>query len=245
MAGDRHEFAFFYKALPQMMKNRTVIIYDKELTMRICRILRLSTGDCITVFDNEHIVDGCIIECTQQQVVLEIQAHEQLKPLIPEITVLLPVLKRDALEQAVYSIVELGGSAIQLLETDKIQRQWVGDKELDRLQRIAIAAAEQSKNFLVPEIFSPVTLEGWLQDNPGKTIHFFDVDGKPAYEVFLHKTVSSSQHLYLLFGPEGDLSSSEKELLVKHNAVFCRLTPTVLRSFQAVTVGLGFVRSQG
>jgi 16S rRNA U1498 N3-methylase RsmE len=49
---------------------------------------------------------------------------------------------------------------------------------------------------------------------------------------------------YILFaGPEGDLLDAEKFLLQKVDFHFVRLTPTVLRAQQAITLGAGLVRS--
>lgn len=50
------------------------------------------------------------------------------------------------------------------------------------------------------------------------------------------------QELILMVGPEGDLIP-EKKLLVHAGFTFCSLTPTVLRSVQAIALGLGMFRS--
>jgi RsmE family RNA methyltransferase len=46
-----------------------------------------------------------------------------------------------------------------------------------------------------------------------------------------------------MVGPEGDLTHAEKEFLKEKNVVFCRLTPTVIRSKDALMIGLGVLRS--
>jgi len=46
-----------------------------------------------------------------------------------------------------------------------------------------------------------------------------------------------------MFGPEGGLTKQEEDLLKENDFEFYVLTPTVLRSVEAVAVGLGSVRS--
>lgn len=46
-----------------------------------------------------------------------------------------------------------------------------------------------------------------------------------------------------MVGPEGDLTDQEKDELKKVNVQFVRLTPTVLRSWHALLVGVGALRS--
>ena len=51
------------------------------------------------------------------------------------------------------------------------------------------------------------------------------------------------EKIVLIIGPEGDLTSDEQTALAEHHVLNMQLTPTVLRSFQAVTVALGALRS--
>ena len=48
--------------------------------------------------------------------------------------------------------------------------------------------------------------------------------------------------IFLLWGPEGDLTSTEKQQVLTAGFQFSKLTPTVLRASQAVAVGLGLIR---
>ena len=46
-----------------------------------------------------------------------------------------------------------------------------------------------------------------------------------------------------MIGPEADLSTEEKNLLLKEYFSFVKLTPTVLRAYQAAGIALGIFRS--
>jgi 16S rRNA (uracil1498-N3)-methyltransferase len=149
-------------------------------------------------------------------------------------------LKKQALEEAVYGLVECGVSSIYLLDTDKVQRDWGGDKEYERLYKICIAAAEQSKNYAMPQIHKPISLNEFIKQHAAYTKLFFDPAGAS-----IMATISDRKHenICCIVGPEGDLTESEKDLLRTQQFNFCHLTPTILRAQQAVVVAVGALRS--
>ena len=74
---------------------------------------------------------------------------------------------------------------------------------------------------------------------------FFNIDGKPAFDLLKHVHENHIKKIMLIFGPEGGLTEEEITLLKSDNFEFYALTPTVLRSVEAVAVGLGSLRSVG
>lgn len=132
-----------------------------------------------------------------------------------------------------------------LVSTQKTQKGLAGsEKEFERLHRIIVAAAEQSKNFCFPTLHPPVPLErslNLLQE--GDTFIHFDPTGLPMFAVAQQLKNAPQTRTFLMIGPEGDLTSEEQVLIKKHNAIFCALTPTVLRSVQALAIGAGLIRS--
>ncbi len=150
------------------------------------------------------------------------------------------MLKRDALEDALYACVELGANIVQLVFTEKVHRSWGGQKELERLQRIIIAAAEQSKNFAIPVLSEPVQLDA-LSFNVSDTHILFEPSGGSLPEIL--ETVQKPKKLVLAIGPEADLSQREKNFLINNGFILCKLTSTILRARQAVVLGLGIFRS--
>ena len=155
------------------------------------------------------------------------------------------MLKREAFEEALYSLCELGVTAIQPLTTRKTARSWGDEKELQRAQKILIAAAEQAKQFVVPQMLPVLPLETWVSTLTTTSNYriFFDAAGQPLSEIVAKLSNNTPQELIMLSGPEGDLANTEKELLKSHNFMFSKLTPTILRAQQAITLGLGVIRS--
>ena len=144
---------------------------------------------------------------SKKEVQYEVVSSEQIVSIDPEISCLLPLLKRDALEDAVTRLAILGVSHIQLVITEKSRRS-IATKEFDRLEKMIIAAAEQSKQFAMSVIKPAQSLESLLPIN-GQHLFLFDQYGSSAREVIVK---SHTDPIVVAFGPEGDFTDNEKEL---------------------------------
>src|SRR5579872_90696 len=159
----KHEFAIYVPELSKYLKQDKLVLQDPEVVLRVSSVLRLQLGEICLLFDRTMHV-RCLIKAVQKKTIeFQILFQQQNIVLKPQITCLLPLLKRDDLEVALYSAVELGANFVQLVLTEKVQRAWGGTKEFERLQRIMIAAAEQSKNFAIPELHAPLRLQEALR----------------------------------------------------------------------------------
>jgi 16S rRNA (uracil1498-N3)-methyltransferase len=151
--------------LDSWTKNQIVDLFDTDLIHRLSKVLRFEIGDQVVLFDKNISVSVVIQEISKKNIKIKVQTiqlHESLKP---HITFLLPLLKKEALEQAVYSLCELGVNKIQLVVTQKSRQSLLHDKEFARLQGIVIAAAEQSKNYSLSELVLPKKLSEIILKN--------------------------------------------------------------------------------
>ncbi len=239
--GQAHEFALYVAELhtQQPKKGQAIALVEHDLVHRISRILRLDEQDQLILFDDQLHLRASIEKISKHIITVRIGEVTENMPLRPRISLWLPLLKREAFEQAVYSAVELGANEIQLVSTQKEQRHW-RDKELKRLEHIMIAAAEQSKQFALPAMSKPIPL---LQAQPEGRALFFDPQGEPFFQVMQELHQQRPTELAMFIGPEGDLTEAEKFYLQQQQVQFIRLTPTILRAQQAVAVGLGALRS--
>jgi len=240
--GEKHRFAFFIQKVSKVIIQEECFISDLPLLHRLTHVLRLKVGDEIMLFDREAYVVAAITLIAKKKLRATLLEYKKNTYLKPELHLLLPVLKKDALSDAVYSAVEVGASTIQLVYTDKSQRT-LSSHELDRLERVAISAAEQSKRFAFPEIKETIPFMDAIDSCSTSMCIFFDPRGITVQEQLEAYRHGSQQSITLLMGPEGDLSLQEKKLLKQAGWSFCALTPTVLRAVQAVAVGLGVFRS--
>lgn len=242
-----HEFALYTRELLTHTSHKPgsrFTIPDGDLYHRIKQVLRLEPGQTCTLFNMQQHGLVKIIAIDKKKIEAELLSLETNKALTPHITCLIPVLKRDALAEAIYTATEVGANNIQLVTTEKIHRKWDGTKELERLERVVIAAAEQAKHYALPTLLPPISLaDAVTQLNPHAVRLFCDPAGQPFLPLLNKLANPATNNLVLLIGPEGDLVETEKALLSQRLFIFCALTPTILRAPQAVAVALGVLRT--
>jgi 16S rRNA (uracil1498-N3)-methyltransferase len=241
----KHEFAVY--AAQVSVRDKKIELQDQDSLHRIRSVLRLAVDDELIVFDDQHYYKCRITGINKKTVLLSLLSMEQSVPLEPSIIVLLPLLKREAFERMLYACLELGANLVQPIITEKSQRSWRNDHDLKRARAIMIAAAEQSKQFLIPEMHAPVTLEEAVVRYADHIKLVADPAGNSLYEVLTHvryqAQAGKKESIVMTFGPEGDFTDTEKEFLKNASYQSVRLTPTVLRAQQAGALLLGVVRS--
>lgn len=136
----------------------------------------------------------------------------------------------------------MGVNEISLVITQKVHRGFT-QKDLERMHKVIIAAREQAKYFAPVKLNNPVLLEQVIESNTYLPCLFFDPQGESAANVIETLQANKHEKILAMVGPEGDLSFEEKELLRSKGFIFCALTPTILRSFQAATLAMGLLRS--
>lgn len=243
-----HIFALYVSNLSQLIKplsgTMPLTVTDTDIVHRISTVLRLEVDDACILFDrfiHAHvIIKKTIKKKSLECVIIKTQKNYQQKP---HTLFLLPMLKKNNLETAIYTLTEIGVSTIQLLYTQKTARTPFTQKDKDRIERIMITAAEQSKNFSYPDIKEPIFLGDacLLYTESPKIV--FDPEGKPVGTIIDSLQDTNCDRISLIIGPEGDFTHDEKSLLQSHGFIRCALTSTVLRSVQAVSLGAGIIHS--
>lgn len=216
-------------------------VADSALFHRCKNVLRLKPGQQVLLFDDNHQALATIEAYSKKAVAVSLEGKKSLACIKPEIHWLLPLLKREAFEQALYSLCEMGVTSIYPVRTSKASRQWGTEKDFARARTIMIAAAEQAKQFVIPTIHPVGELLNWQKEESDRSTRlFFDPTGMPLKQMLESSLVGP---IYGSVGPEGDLTVEEKSYVKEQGFVFCALTPTVLRAQQAVALGLGVLRS--
>ncbi|MCL5436700.1 MAG: 16S rRNA (uracil(1498)-N(3))-methyltransferase [Candidatus Dependentiae bacterium] len=243
MPDERHEFALFCPTLPDGLAPDAVYgVVERELVHRLVHVLRVEGGESLLLFDRRQAAGVVVQAVDKHQVTCRVAEVRPLQPLSPAITWYLPLLAREAYEAAVSILTSMGALAIVPLITEKSEQR---NRPADRLERVMIAAAEQSKQLVLPRI-APVEVlsrSELLEPVAGQMRIFFDPAGEAAWNVLSAIRSAGPTAISCLIGPEADLTEAEKDLLREAGVHFCALTPTILRAEQAVTVAMGLLRS--
>ena len=240
---DKHEFAIFTHEVDRLIKvNQTYALAEKDLVHRLGAIIRVDVGDSLVLFNTTDHVTCEVVAVTKKEVMVKLGDRTSNKGVAPHIIWCLPVLEREGLEEALAVLTAMGATEIYPIITEKSRQQWGNEKDHERAQRIMIAAGEQSKQFVLPRLHATQRLPQALANLHGTKI-FFDALGGDAYEMITQCKASNAAPFIFLIGPEGDLTAAEKKMVAEDGFVACCLTPTILRAYHAVTVGMGLVRS--
>lgn len=233
-----HEFAFWAPELADAAHGSHISILDENILHRLIKVVRVEPNDTIVIF-GKKFAHTCLIETVgPKKISCSIAKSIPITPLTPHIDWLLPLISKEAFEHAITMLTVLGARTIQPIHTTTTKKLHLAD---ERVTRLMVAAAEQSKQFALPQILKPLSLEAAVAAIKTDQKIFFDPTGEPMKKV-LDKS-KSTQSITCLVGPEADLTMDEKRMLDSHNFIRCALTPSILRSEDAVAVAMGTLRT--
>lgn len=194
----------------------------------LVRVLRLTIGDRFIVLNGQG--QSWIAQLTDSQALcLEALAPDANRG--PRVTLLL-ALPKQGFDDVVRQATELGVSEIQpVLSQRTILKP--SDNKLDRWQRIAQEAAEQSERLWVPQVQAPLDLKAALTRSPPGYI--CTARGNPpslAHRLARRLAAApiEDQTLTIAIGPEGGWTPAEVELAQNLD-------------YQAVSLGMGILRA--
>jgi 16S rRNA (uracil1498-N3)-methyltransferase len=210
----------------------------------LARVLRRRAGDPVRLFNGrDGEWEGTVASLARDHAVL--RADRQLAPQrgVPDVTLLLAVLKRDAMEAAVQAAVELGAARI----VPVLAARSVPDRvNVARLSLIAREAAEQCERMEVPAVAEPMAFGAALDAWPsratppaGTAPPLFVAAERRGARPLLAAAAGATPPLGLLVGPEGGWTGAELDAaLARPFVVPATLGPRILRAKTAVAAGL-------
>ena len=194
-------------------------------------VLRLGEGGKVLLFDGssgEWL--GRIVETGKKRMTLV--AERQTRPLeqVPDLTLAFAPVKRAQTDWLVEKATELGVRTLQPVMT----RRTVADRvKRERLESIAVEAAEQCGRTLLPTIADPVALPAFLTAL-ARPLYFADETGGAPVSEAMHPGPAA-----ILVGPEGGFTPEEREQVRAHpHAVAISLGPRILRAETAALAAL-------
>ena len=187
-------------------------------------VLRKGVGDQLLAFDGrsgEWLAR--VAELGKKRMTLAIERRTREAETLPDLTLAFAPVKRAQTDWLVEKATELGVAKLQPVMTQRTIAERV---RLDRLEAIAIEAAEQCGRTLLPEIAEPALLERFVKMSAQHPLYFADEQGgAPIADVL------SAGPAAILIGPEGGFSEEERALVRGcGHAVAVSLGPRILRA---------------
>jgi len=196
-------------------------------------VMRLGVGAELLVFDGssgEWLAR--ITEAGKKRMALSIERRTREPESIPDIWLAFAPMKRAQTDWLVEKATELGAARLIPVMTQRTVAERV---KLERLEAIAIEAAEQCGRTILPEIAEPLPLARFLQErDASRTLYFADEGGgERASGTF------KSGPATILVGPEGGFTDAERAAVrAAPNAIPISLGPRILRAETAALAAL-------
>jgi 16S rRNA (uracil1498-N3)-methyltransferase len=209
-----------------------IISLKNEQAHYILNVLRLSIGDKIHFFDNlngEFLAH--LISSTKKEACFQIlEKRHSFKPL-KKLKLVFSPLKKDRLNIMIEKATELGATHFQPICTEYTQVRKVN---IERLQKIAIEACEQSERQDLPIFYDLINLDQYLADTQDKVAFCCE-------RLSSHHENDFTQYDTIIIGPEGGFSPSEK-IRLSDKLPSMSLGNTILRAETAAIVALDRMR---
>ena len=196
-------------------------------------VMRLGEGAQLLLFDGksgEWL--GRIAEAGRKRMSLIIERRTREPEAIPDVWLAFAPVKRAQTDWLVEKATELGVAKLIPVMTQRTVAERV---KAERLEAIAIEAAEQCGRTRLPEIGELISLKQFLdRRDPTRTLYFADESGgEPVARSF------QPGPAMILVGPEGGFTEGEGSLVRStENSLAISLGPRILRAETAALAAL-------
>ena len=197
----------------------------------LTRVLRLSVGDQVTLFNGDGLDYAGEITGIQRHVVTVMlgKSRNPDNESCLDITLVQAISRGERMDYCLQKSTELGVSRIRLLNSKRVEVRLKDarlQKRMAHWQAVIISACEQSGRAQVPELIPPLSFQQWLSSA--------DVMGHLLLDPLAKTTLSSvstgAGAVSLLVGPEGGFSDDEVEQAKAMGVKPVSLGPRVLRT---------------
>jgi 16S rRNA (uracil1498-N3)-methyltransferase len=224
--------------IPQPLTAGVAVALDLAQSHRLRNVLRLDTGAAVAAFNERDGEWLCRLTPQGRRGAALVPEH-RLRAAEAERDpwLLFAPIKRARLDWLVEKATELGVAALAPVWTARTQPERLNR---ERLQALAIAAAEQSERLSVPEIRVPEPLDQLLADwPPQRRLIVCDETGAGTPIAAALEALPAMASAALLIGPEGGFTETELDALGKLPIVTrVGLGPRVLRAETAALAAL-------
>ena len=226
--------------VPDDLTLDVALMLKPEQARYLTSVMRLGLGEEVALFngrDGAWLAKISLITKRSCQLTVKLQLLSQTEG--PDLDLIVALVKRGPLETIIEKAVELGCRRIRLVTT---RRTNAGHVNVERLQAIAIEAAEQCERLDVPQVLVPQPLESLINGWDARRLMFCDEagDAKPVLSALEGQGAGKGSGPWaVLIGPEGGFAPEERASLRALEAVVpVTLGPRILRADTAAISAL-------
>ena len=211
----------------------------KEQTHYIKDVMRLKTGDSLSVFNTQGEWRACIEKYGKDDAKIKILDKIRNQAIEKNIWLAFSPIKQNPLNFIIQKCTELGVQKFIPILSDRTS---VKNINVKRVKKIIIESAEQSNRISIPEIKNLEPLKKFLSNFPKNgCLIFCDINSQKNH---LKKILlkNNFEPICILIGPEGDFSENERKLIIDlKQSESISLANNILRAETAAVAALTLV----
>jgi 16S rRNA (uracil1498-N3)-methyltransferase len=226
------------KSLPRLfvrtpLSDRACIELGAGQANYLGNVMRMGEDAELLVFDGrsgEWLAR--IAEAGKKRMTLSVERQTRESETVPDVWLAFAPVKRTQTDWLVEKATELGAARLIPVMTQRTVAERV---KLERLESIAIEAAEQCGRTILPELAEPLSLARFLEQREASRTLFFanEAGGERASDAF------KAGPACILTGPEGGFTDDERAAVrAVSNSVPISLGPRILRAETAALAAL-------
>ena len=231
----------------QQISDQRGFITGQELE-HLRKVLRLQSGDRITVFDDagwEHEAVIRALSATQGEIEI-IRSYQAQRESPLQLTLAVGLTKGEKIDFVVEKATELGVQTIipfaSTYAVPKLDERKIAARA-ERWRKIALSAAKQSGRTRVPEVLPLITFSDLLtreQPEAAKLLFWENETEQSLRQA--HDKLRDAKALLIAIGPEGGFSPIEAERAREHGFEPVHLGRRILRAETAAVAALSLVQ---
>lgn len=233
----------FFVTMEQIQRDFLVLTGENAAH---AKVLRLKAGEQVLICDgsgNECICTISDVSPNQLSLVVNNRQESATEPKV-KASIYMAFSKGDKLEHVIQKATELGAYEIVAFPSSRcVSRPDEKSlaKKLERWQKIAVSAAEQSGRGYIPKVQTVESYKAALQRaaEADKAILFYENERATTLKMALEEDSYAS--ISLLTGPEGGLEPKEVEMAKEMGLHICTLGSRILRCETAPLCALSAV----
>ncbi len=215
----------FYNS--ELDNNSKQIVFSKEESRHIVRVLRKKEGDVLTITNGKNLLFFAEIsyandkKCSAKIIKIEEKPKAWNYHLHIAIA---PTKNNDRLEWFLEKATEIGIDEITPIICQNSERKVV---KLERLQKIIQSAMKQSLKFKLPKLNAPIKFIDFLGEISDENVFIAHCEKTKKQSL---KNIPLNEKYIILIGPEGDFSSEEIQKSISKNIIPISLGESRLRT---------------
>ena len=237
---------------PKELINGDVAKIIGDDVKHIYKVLRISEGEKVTLNNCEGVEYlGRVKSVSKQEVLIEILEKLELNnESNVKIYLFQGLPKSQKMDLMVQKGTELGITEFIPTITHRVDVKLKGEfKKLDRLNRIALEAAKQSKRSIIPKVLEPIEFDEVLDKINSLDLLIVPYENANNFgiktlinELRKENNIDSIKNIGIFVGPEGGIEEDEIERLKDKGAYIVTLGKRILRTETAGFVATSLIQ---